>query len=161
MKRISKRTVAACTVTAAITAGAAVATGAIPGTDGTVHACYATGNGLLLGIPYSKGDVRAVDQGEACRSYEKPLRWNQTGPPGRDATSGYEVVVGNNGEASPPAAVYCPAGKVAVGGGATTSEGGPILGSNPILRNGQAVGWLGDANTDVTVYAICVNAPAP
>jgi hypothetical protein len=86
MKFNSGRVVGACTLTALV-AGAAVAAGAIPGTDGSVHACYATGNGLLLGIPYSKGDIRAVDQGEACRSYEKPISWNQTGPPGKDGSA--------------------------------------------------------------------------
>jgi hypothetical protein len=78
MKFRSGRVVGACTLTALV-AGAAVAAGAIPDSGGTIHACYATGNGLLLGIPYSKGDIRAVNQGEACRSYEKPLSWNQNG----------------------------------------------------------------------------------
>jgi hypothetical protein len=31
---------------------------------------YATTNGILLGIPHSKGDVRLVAVGEACRTYE-------------------------------------------------------------------------------------------
>lgn len=53
---------------------------AIPGSDGVIKGCYATTNGLLLGIPHSKGDTRIVDSAEACRSYETPLSWSQQGP---------------------------------------------------------------------------------
>ena len=75
---------AAVGVLATVGVGAA----AIPGTDGTVRACYATSNGLLLGIPYSKGDVRLVEPGESCRAYERPAGWSQTGPAGPQGEPG-------------------------------------------------------------------------
>lgn len=87
MKFRSGRVVGACTL-AALVAGAAVAVGAIPDNAGTIHACYATGNGLLLGIPYSKGDLRAIDESETCRSYEKPVSWNQQGQSGNPGATG-------------------------------------------------------------------------
>lgn len=56
---------------------------AIPGSGGAITGCYTTSNGLLLGIAYSKGDLRAIDATtDTCRSYEKPLMWNQQGPAG-------------------------------------------------------------------------------
>jgi hypothetical protein len=53
---------------------------AIPGTDGVVNGCYAVTEGLLLGP--SKGELRVVESGESCRSYETALSWNQEGPKG-------------------------------------------------------------------------------
>jgi hypothetical protein len=72
-----------------VLAAAGVGYAAIPGPGGVIKGCYATTEGLLLGIPHSKGDTRIVDSGEACRSYEKTLPWNQTGPQGPRATRAY------------------------------------------------------------------------
>jgi hypothetical protein len=58
---------------AVIIATSGVAYGAIPSSDGSVKSCYAKTDGLLLGIPHSKGDVRIVDSGEACRAYEQQI----------------------------------------------------------------------------------------
>jgi hypothetical protein len=66
--------------------GAAYAS--IPASDGTIRGCYAATNGLLLGIPHSKGDTRIVDSAEACRSYEQPITWNQTGQKGDPGAAG-------------------------------------------------------------------------
>ena len=51
----------ALAATAAILVGSGVAYAAIPSADGTIKGCYATTNGLLLGIPRSKGDTRIVE----------------------------------------------------------------------------------------------------
>ena len=69
----------------------------IPGPDGTVKGCYATTKGILLGIPHSKGDTRIVDSSEACRSYEKPILWNQQGPRGEVGPQGPEGDAGPRG----------------------------------------------------------------
>src|SRR5262249_9381672 len=110
---------------------------AIPDADGVIHGCYGK-----PGTP-QRGQlrVRDVSQGEQCRFYENPLDWSTagvtgaagptgptgppgpTGPTGPAGVSGYEVVTDFvagtaqlvSGEA------LCPAGKVAVGGGATVS----------------------------------------
>lgn len=77
-----------------------VAWATIPGPTGVIKGCYAKSNGLLgglLGIPYSKGDVRIVDSGESCRAYETTLPWNQTGPKGDQGIQGIQGVKGDQG----------------------------------------------------------------
>lgn len=99
---------------------------AIPGSDGAIKGCYATANGLLLGIPHSKGDTRIVDSAETCRSYEKPLSWNQRGPkgdkgdPGAQGPQGEQGLQGPQGQ-SGPAGPPGPKGDT----GATGSQGVP------------------------------------
>jgi len=88
---------------------------AIPGTDGQIKACYATTNGLLLGIPHSKGDTRIVDSGEACRSYEKTIAWNQQGPQGDVGPVGPKGETGAAG-AQGPKGETGPAGATGPGG---------------------------------------------
>jgi type VI secretion system secreted protein Hcp len=56
-------------------AGTAVAIAAIPASDGTIHACYATG-----GNP--SGALRVVDEGVNCATTEQALTFNQQGPAG-------------------------------------------------------------------------------
>jgi hypothetical protein len=84
----SSRPQAAVACAAAALAAGGIAYGSIPASDGTVRACYAKKDGLLLGIPYSKGDVRVVDEGTGCRAYEAPLAWNQQGVPGAPGAPG-------------------------------------------------------------------------
>lgn len=74
---------------------------AIPGNDGVIKGCYATTNGLLLGIPHSKGDTRIVDSAEACRSYETPLSWSQQGPKGDPGPQGPQGEKGDTGATGP------------------------------------------------------------
>ena len=65
-----------------------IAYAAIPTADGSVSGCYATSNGILLGIPHSKGDVRIVDSAERCRAYERAIAWNQHGVKGDQGLPG-------------------------------------------------------------------------
>lgn len=74
-----------------------VAYAAIPASDGTISACYATSDApkpvlnVVIGgtaPAYSKGDIRLVQPGEACRSYEMPVSWNQKGVPGQVGSPG-------------------------------------------------------------------------
>jgi type VI secretion system secreted protein Hcp len=66
---------------AALIAGGAVALGAIPASDGTIHACYVTG-----GAP--SGALRIVDEGVQCEPSETAITWNQRGPAGPAGPTG-------------------------------------------------------------------------
>jgi hypothetical protein len=118
-RRIRKPTPGAVIgLVALVAALAGGAYAAIPGDDGTIHACYATKNGLLLGIPHSKGDLRAVDAAEDCRSYEKAVSWNQEGPQGPVGPAGPRGPQGDpgpKGDPGPPGATG-PAGPVGPSG---------------------------------------------
>jgi hypothetical protein len=70
---------------------------AIPAADGTIRGCYATSGTLLQ----SKGAARIVDSGEACRSSEKALSWNQKGPKGDTGPQGVQGEQGGKGDTGP------------------------------------------------------------
>lgn len=79
---------------------------AIPGPDGAVSACYAIQDApkplLSLTVAgsaptYTKGDVRIVQPGESCRSYEKPIGWDQVGPQGATGAQGPTGAQGDQG----------------------------------------------------------------
>lgn len=93
-----------------VSAAVGVATAAVPGGDGAIKGCYATSNGLL-GLTYTKGDTRIVDETEVCRSYEKAISWSQKGPKGDTGATGatgeaclpsVPGCVGPQGEPGPP-----------------------------------------------------------
>jgi hypothetical protein len=124
---------------------------AIPGDNGQISACYATKNGLLLGIPHSKGDLRAVDFGEACRPYEKALSWAQQGPKGDPGISGYERVTA---EGKGFAFARCPAGKKVLGGGFHASPGtSPYAAGLAVDADGNQGYDVGTSNFNNTVTA--------
>jgi type VI secretion system secreted protein Hcp len=75
---------------AALIAGGAVALGAIPSSDGTIHACYATG-----GAP--TGALRIVDEGVSCGTGETAISWNQRGPAGPAGPAGPTGPTGDTG----------------------------------------------------------------
>lgn len=72
---------------AALLAGG-VAYAAIPGPDGTIHACYNAGQLL-----------RAVDHDKPCKPNERRLTWNQIGPKGDPGPQGE---TGPQGQPGPP-----------------------------------------------------------
>lgn len=88
----------------------AASSASIPDSGGVIHGCYATTNGVLLGIPHSKGDTRLVQPGEACRSYEAAVTWGAQGPKGATGATGPTGPAGATGAtgATGPAG---PAGK--------------------------------------------------
>ena len=96
---ITRRTSVIALATAGLLATVGVGWAAIPGADGQIKGCYATTNGLLLGIPHSRGDVRIVDSAAACRSYEQSVSWSQKGPKGDAGSPGLK---GDTGAAGPP-----------------------------------------------------------
>lgn len=83
MKR--SRAIGASVVAGGMLVGGGVAYAAIPANDGVIHACYTT-SGTVIGP--SKGTLRVVDEGERCRSNERALPWNQTGPQGLQGAQG-------------------------------------------------------------------------
>ena len=99
LRRGATIAVTAATVLAAV-GGVSVATGAIPGTGGTIDACYdATGN------------LKVIDKaaGQACSTKTKPLSWNQQGVKGDTGPQGPQGVQGVPGPTGPQG-VQGPAG---------------------------------------------------
>jgi hypothetical protein len=133
MSRAGRLLIAAAV--AAVTFGIASAVQAsIPDANGLIHGCYKTNNGSL----------RVIDSASSsCAASETPLNWSQRGPTGRKGATGATGPSGPTGASGPisgyeevttetvftdfsspdPAAyqvlLYCPAGKQALGGGAT------------------------------------------
>ena len=84
---------------AALGAGAAVAVGSIPGSDGTITGCY---NVWTPGADYPNGELRVIDPAattptdypftdnpvNACGPNEKQITWNQQGPTGPTGPTG-------------------------------------------------------------------------
>lgn len=107
------RRIAAVTVPtgAALGAGAVIATGAIPGSDGTVRFCYDTAEG--------RGVARIVDEASACEQGEAQIKVAQTGPQGPTGP------VGPAGPAGPPG----PAG-----GGGLAIPAYPVAASDFLLE---------------------------
>jgi type VI secretion system secreted protein Hcp len=93
----------------ALGAGTAVAIAAIPASDGTIHACYAT-NGTPTGA------ARIVDETDTCAATEKPLTWNQTGPTGPAGPGGPSGPPGDSGSSG--------SGSFGGSGSDTGSQGG-------------------------------------
>jgi type VI protein secretion system component Hcp len=91
---------------AALGAGAAVAVGSIPGSDGTITACYATDTSAIASAPY--GTLRVIDPAaantpgvdypiNACAPNEATITWNQQGPTGPTGPTGPQGPEGGNG----------------------------------------------------------------
>jgi hypothetical protein len=165
-KRVWRRSRGAAIGTAALVVvlgGGAYA--AIPGSDGTISGCYATKSGVQMGTQYSKGDLRAVDAGESCRTYEKSVSWSQRGPAGPEGPTGAEGPEGPAGEpgtsgAAPVVVRYkdvsgtgsisgvasCDEGEQATGGGfhygGNGIDGPPIVSAPvPGTAGSPATGW--------------------
>lgn len=125
--RFPKRTAIVAGAVGGLAAVSTFAYAAIPGPDGVVSACVATQDApkptlsVVLGgtapPAYSKGDVRVVEPGEACRSYEAPLSWNQQGVKGDQGIQGIQGVAGPQG----PQGVPGPQGERGF-----TGESGPV-----------------------------------
>lgn len=96
-----------------------VAFAAIPAANGTIKGCYAKNNGLL----YSKGDVRLVDENEACRNYETGITWNQQGPQGPKGDPGPAGPPGPKGDPGPQGATGPPGPGVQMLAGQVSKDG--------------------------------------
>jgi hypothetical protein len=150
---------------ALVVALSGVAFAAIPSSDGTFRGCYAKTGGLILGIPHHKGDLRLVDEGEACRSYESLVTWNQQGTPGTPGVSGYQIVQETN--AGPFSGIgqnaNCPAGKKVLGGGFTASPAAERVVVNRPELDGNSwraevqFAFVPEGGNALTVRAVCAN----
>lgn len=72
--------------------GTGWALASIPGTDGTISACYATRG----------GEVRIIDSTASCMARETAIRWNEEGPAGPAGRAGAEGPQGATGPQGPP-----------------------------------------------------------
>jgi hypothetical protein len=108
----STRTVLLLATVGAVIIGTGVATGAIPGADGTITACYSARD----------GGVRVIDgeSGATCASNERKLSWNQRGPAGPPGAKGDK---GDKGDPGPQ--------------GPAASDAARLLGADADLPSGQ------------------------
>jgi type VI secretion system secreted protein Hcp len=101
---------------AALGAGAAVAIGAIPGSDGVITGCYQTVPQANDGN-YPYGTLRVIDPNAPrtdstgaptptevyqCSGQEGTITWNQQGPPGQQGTPGSQGAPGSKGANGAP-----------------------------------------------------------
>jgi len=103
---------------AALGAGAAVAVGSIPGSDGTITGCYAGPSGAITinGVPttVTPGALRVIDptvtnpaggpnSANACDPKgETQITWNQKGPAGPQGAAGAQGATGPQGPPGAP-----------------------------------------------------------
>jgi len=104
---------------AALGAGGAFAAAAIPGADGTITGCYTSAGG-------QQGNLRVVDDGQACAKGETQIKWNQKGVPGDRGPEGPQGPLGPQGPQGPA--------------GANGTEA--ILIGGQALNSGRAEGFL-------------------
>lgn len=134
---------------ALVAALSGVAVAAIPSAGGSIQGCYALTDGLLLGIPHSKGDTRIVDESATCRSYEKAIAWNQKGLKGDPGSIGGQGPAGPKGSDGPagPAGPNGPTGPQ----GAQGPKGDPGSGAPDSYEDfdDMEVGLSGPVNTKV------------
>ena len=98
----STRTVLLLATIGAVIIGTGVATGAIPGADGTITACYKAKGGAVRVID--------SDSGANCVSDEVKLSWSQRGPAGPAGPKGDKGDPGPQGPAACDASrlLLCP-----------------------------------------------------
>jgi type VI secretion system secreted protein Hcp len=100
---------------AALGAGAAIAAGAIPSSDGTITGCYAGEQGATVGFDgeyrEAPGALRVIDPSlprppaggpdpvRECQGGESPITWNQKGPAGPQGPPGPQGPAGSQGAA--------------------------------------------------------------
>jgi hypothetical protein len=146
-----------------VAVGATVAVAAIPSADGTITACMK-----------SDGTIRLIDTdaGVSCKSNERAVTWNQTGPPGPAGPAGppgeqgpagpqgppgvsaYEIVSTSRtfdaGDVAAVTQVTCPDGKRVLGGGFQGDNWTPttrVTINQPfILGDNQVFGWTVQAD---------------
>lgn len=77
---------------AALGVGGAFAAAAIPGPDGTITGCYKADGGQA-------GNLRVIDDGQACAKGETQIKWNQQGVQGEPGKTGAQGPPGPQGPA--------------------------------------------------------------
>jgi type VI secretion system secreted protein Hcp len=103
---------------AALGVGGAFAAAAIPGPDGTITGCYRAGGGGAL-----SGNLRVVDDGQACAKGETQIKWNQKGVPGDPGKTGAQGPAGSQGPAGPQGPAGANGSEAIVIGGEALNSG--------------------------------------
>ena len=117
-------------------AGAIVASGLIPGSDGVIHGCY----------QQLTGNLRVVADPSDCHEAEVAVRWNQIGPQGPTGATGANGATGPTGATGPIGATGLP--------GATGPAGPPGPGVTSLNSlNNLPCGTDGHGVTRVTYSA--------
>lgn len=136
MKHSKRALQIALPTAAALGAGAAVAVGSIPGSNGIITGCYVN---TVTNVDLEHyGDLRVIDPTKtsplgagpsdenACRSNEASITWNQKGPQGETGPKGETGPAGGQGA---PGSQGTPGGQGAPGtpliGGTTFGVNGP------------------------------------
>jgi hypothetical protein len=84
------------TLLLAATAGAGIATGAIPGSGGAIDGCYSNVGGVLRVIDKEKSTP------DRCTRFETAIRWSQAGPQGPSGVAGSQGEPGTPGPEGEP-----------------------------------------------------------
>jgi len=143
LRRGATIAVTTATVLAAV-GGVSVATGAIPGTGGTIDACYD-----------GSGNLKVIDKaaGQACSTKTKPLSWNQqgvkgdTGPQGPKGDTGDAGPKGETGATGPQG----PKGDPGEPGPQGPAAGGAWMGTiSGIASNLEYMGLVNGVSTGVS-----------
>ena len=180
-----RKTLVVAVVAAASLAVAAISLGAIPGSSGTISACYAKSNGSLRVID--------AESGASCvGNKETALAWNQQGPIGPQGPQGPQGPAGidthlvlatssvieetGGGFDLKVAQALCPTGQIATGGGyrfsatttvadtaqITVTDNSAISGDIPDTLVGWGVLAIAPTgvggNWELTAYALCTEA---
>jgi hypothetical protein len=126
--------------------GATAAYASIPDGNGVIHGCYLKSNGNLKVINSAS---------QACKSDEKALNWNQTGPAGPSTAgpTGLDVVV-EQGAAGDQSIAYCPASHPYVISGGYSTYNYEVIASYPVLGNGQGTGEEGNSGNGWLVQTV-------
>ena len=112
------RTVLLLATVGAIIIGTGVATGAIPGGDGSIAACYKVKGGALRVID--------SDSGANCAADEVRLSWSQKGPVGPAGPQGDK---GDKGDPGPQGAAACDAARLLLCSDADLPHGQTLVAS--------------------------------
>ena len=172
MRRSKRALQIAFPTAAALGAGAAIAVGAIPGSNGTITGCYASTTGALLhqanepiapnGVTEAPGALRVVDPslpktisnplgaGPAANlaavcdpKEETQITWNQKGPPGPQGVTGQQGLPGTPGTAGLPGTPGTAGVPGASGGaGAPGAPGSPLIGGTTFGISGNGSTFL-------------------
>ena len=133
--------------------GATAAYASIPDGNGVIHGCYLKSN----------GNLKVIDSAtQTCKSDEKALNWNQTGPaePSTAGPTGLDVVI-VDGPASDRSVAYCPADHPYVLGGGYSTYNYEVIASLPVGSEGSSGnGWEVQTvdypnGSPTSAYAIC------
>jgi len=159
---------------------AAVSLGAIPGSSGTISACYAKSNGGLRVIDAESGATCVANK-------ETALSWNQQGPPGQPGQPGppgppgpaaTQLVLATSSAIQESADGFdtkfahaaCPTGEVATGGGYNLGATRAIMAQITVTTTapsssdtpGELDGWsafaiapTGVGSWSISAYAVC------